>query len=89
MKTFETFERWGYPFYIRFNRFDPLISFYCGSYKGIRVTFPSIEISIIKNWRPVAQSKGPIAIFKEREQIILAAKLRALYPDDDLDAVPF
>lgn len=87
----KTFEQCGYPFILSFNRLQtPAVSVSCGIYrKDIYVWLPVIEIKIIKNWRPVAQPKSPIANFKEREKIVLTAKSRAGYLNYDLDNIPF
>lgn len=87
-------DRCGYPFYIRLNGglTSQFISFHGNYCKDIWVTYPLIEIQVIKDWLPVAKPKGPNALFKERQRIIETAINRMMKANgdfDDWDEIPF
>ena len=84
-------ERWGYPFYIRFNGLTlDFICFYGNYCKTIFITIPLIEIEVIRNWRPVGENLGVIELDRRRQAIIERAKnsLEA-FDVDDWDQIPF
>ena len=83
-------DRGGYPFYVEINGLtSEIISFHGNFRKTIWVTYPLIEIEIIKNWRPIGEIKRPIALYKERRAIIDAARNRLTNNYDDWDRIPF
>lgn len=83
-------DRQGYPFYIKiYGLRQEIISIYGNFCKTIWITYPVIEIKIIKDWRPVGKIKRAIALDKERRAIIATARNRIKFPNDNWDEIPF
>ena len=83
-------DKQGYPFYIRiYGLTQEIISFHGNFCKSIWITYPCFEIQVIKNWRPVAKVKKPIALFKERQRIIDNARSRLTNIPEEWDEIPF
>ena len=84
-------DRSGYPFYIRLNGLiSPFISIYGNYCREICITYPLIEIMIIKDWRPVGERLSAIELHNQRQEIIRRAKDSLEYFGvENWDEIPF
>lgn len=84
-------DRYGYPFYIRLNGLtSQFISIYGNYCKDIWITYPLIEIKVIRDWRPVGETPTAIELDRRRQEIITKAKNSLEhFGVDDWDEIPF